>query len=95
MFEELIENILIGFTKKKPLLNQINISSPDMTYTPYGQYHTLDIEAKMSQDGKNDQICIALSYDLSYHVFILDKLFCYMDETSLSSTKLTSILTPL
>ena len=87
-FQEVIENILMGFTKKKSLLNQTNLSSPDMTYTQYGQYHTVDIEAKMSQDDKNNQLFIALSYDLSYQVFIRDKLFFYMDETSVSSTKL-------
>ena len=59
-----------------------------MTYSWYGQYHTLDIEAKISPDDNTDQLFIALSYDLSYHVFIHDKSFFYMDENSLSSTKL-------
>ena len=78
----------MGFTKKTCLLNHINLSSPDMTYTRYGQYLTLDIQANMSQDGRLDQLFIALSYALSYHVFIHEKLFFYMDETSLSSIRL-------
>ena len=88
VFEEGVKIILLGFTKKTSLINQMNLFSPDMTFSRYGQYHTLDIEAKMSPDGKIDQLLIALSYDLSYHIFIHDKTFFYVDKNSRSSIML-------
>ena len=52
--EEVVKQMLRGFTKKTSLLNQMNLSSSDMTYYLYGQAHTLDIKSKMGPDAKID-----------------------------------------
>ena len=41
--EDVVKRMLMGFTKKTSLLNQMNLSSSDMTYSLYGQSHTLAI----------------------------------------------------
>ena len=66
------KDVLLGFTRKKSLLEQENLWREDFTTTWYGRTYTLDIHRKIGPDVNLDQFFLVLGRDLDYRIFVHD-----------------------
>ena len=73
---ELLEDVLLGFEKKKSLTKPINLITEELTKPAYGRYYTLRPSFLMTTDDRTNELLLELKRNLStYYIHVFDPRF--------------------
>ena len=71
-----MDDVLLGFEKKKSLTKPINLITEELTKPAYGRYYTLRPSFLMTTDDRTDELLLELKRNLStYYIHVFDPRF--------------------
>ena len=92
--EEIIKDVILGFSKKESLINQENLWTVDFTETWNGRAYTFNFHGRIGPEFTMLQLFVMLNYQLHYRIFIHDPKYFAINLNPVSLPHMMVIVNP-